>query len=325
MTTFGYFLSSEELAPTELVTTAQQAEAAGFDRVWISDHYHPWLDEQGESAFVWSVLGAIAATTDLQMTTAVTCPTYRIHPAVIAQATATVAALAPGRFRFGVGSGENLNEHILGDAWQSTEVRLERLAEAIEIIRKLWTGETVNHRGRHYTVDRARVFSRPEQPPPILVSGFGPEATELAARVGDGWVTTSPDRDLLERYRKAGGRGLTQAGTKICWATSEDDAAETAHRLWGFQAVGGQTAQELPTWTDFAACREAGSPELSKKSVPCGPDADRAAQAIQEYVDAGFDEVYISQMGPDQAGGIRFLIDEVLPRVRVSSDERKTA
>src|SRR3954470_19112831 len=173
MTKFGYFLSSEELGPQEIVKTAQLAEEAGFDRVWISDHYHPWTEEQGESAFVWSVIGAIAATTNLTITTAVTCPTYRIHPAVLAQATATSAALAPGRFMFGVGSGERLNEHILGDPWPPAPVRLEQLAEAIEVIRKLWTGETVTHRGTHYTVEAARIFSRPDTPPPVLVSGFG--------------------------------------------------------------------------------------------------------------------------------------------------------
>src|SRR5690242_5540860 len=173
MTELGYFLSSEELSPQQLVRAAQVAERAGFDRVWVSDHYHPWTQEQGESPFVWAVLGAIAATTELRMTTAVTCPTFRIHPAVLAQATATVAALAPGRFTFGVGSGEALNEHVLGDAWPPVSVRHERLREAIGILRDLWTGDVVTHQGQHFTVHDARVFSLPETPPEILVSGFG--------------------------------------------------------------------------------------------------------------------------------------------------------
>jgi G6PDH family F420-dependent oxidoreductase len=313
MTEFGYFLSSEELGPREIVRAAQQAEQAGFDRVWISDHYHPWTREQGESPFVWSVIGAIAATTTLKITTAVTCPTYRIHPAVLAQATATSAALAPGRFSFGVGSGERLNEHILGDAWPPTQIRLERLAEAIDVIRALWTGETVTHRGTHFTVDNARIFSTPEEAPPILVSGFGPQATDMAAEIGDGWITVQPDGELLKRYRDKGGRGTTHGGLKICWAESADDAAKTAYRLWGFQGIGGQSSQELPDWTEFESLAEANSPEQLAETVPCGPDAGRAAESIKQYVDAGFDEVYISQMGPDQEGGIRFLSEKVLP------------
>jgi G6PDH family F420-dependent oxidoreductase len=316
MTEFGYFLSSEELSPAELLSAAQAAERAGFDRIWVSDHYHPWTREQGESGFVWSVLGAIAATTKLRMTTAVTCPTDRIHPAVIAQATATLASLAPDRFAFGVGSGERLNEHILGGPWPPAPIRLQRLEEAIGIIRELWTGETVTHRGEHYAVDAARIFSLPENPPPVLVSGFAPAATELAAKIGDGWMTVQPDAELLNRYRSAGGRGVTHGGMKICWAESADDAAKTAYRLWGFEAVGGQSAQELPSWVEFEQLGEAGSPEQTAESVPCGPDPEQAAEAIKKYVDAGFDEVYISQMGPDQEGGIRFLADEVLPRLR---------
>jgi G6PDH family F420-dependent oxidoreductase len=316
MTTFGYFLSAEELAPATLVDTGRLAEQAGFERLWISDHFHPWTREQGESAFVWAVLGALATTTDMKLTTAVTCPTDRIHPAVIAQATATIASLAPGRFSFGVGTGEWLNEHIIGGLWPPAPIRMARLEEAIAVIRRLWTGETVTHRGEHYTVDAARVFSLPAEPPPVLISGFGPQATELAARIGDGWVTVQPDRDLLNRYRESGGTGVTQGGMKICWAESADDAAKTAYRLWGFEGIGGQSAQELPSWSQFEALAEASSPEQIAEQVPCGPDAHRAAAAIQEYVDAGFDEVYISQMGPDQEGGIRFLVDKVLPLVK---------
>src|SRR3982750_851784 len=184
MTEFGYFLSSEELTPSEIVRTGQAAERAGFERVWISDHFHPWTSEQGESAFVWSVLGALATTTGLHLTTAVTCPTFRIHPAVIAQAAATTACLAPGRFTLGVGSGEALNEHVLGDAWPPVSVRLSRLEEAIRLMRQLWTGGVTTHQGEHYTVHDARIFSLPETPPDVLISGFGPESTKLAARVG---------------------------------------------------------------------------------------------------------------------------------------------
>jgi G6PDH family F420-dependent oxidoreductase len=313
MVDFGFFLSSEELGPRQIVDGAQAAERAGFDRVWVSDHYHPWTQEQGESPFVWSVLGAIAATTELKLTTAVTCPTFRIHPAVIAQATATVASLAPGRFTFGVGSGEALNEHILGDAWPPVSVRLSRLEEAIGVIRRLWSGGVVTHEGAHFTVHDARLFSLPEKAPEILVSGFGPESTKLAATVGDGWISVQPDDEGMQTYREAGGSGRTQAGTKICWAEDEDEAAATAHRLWGFQGAGGQTSQDLPMWMGFEAIGELTHPDDMKKLVPCGPDPQRAADSIQQYVDAGFDEIYIAQMGPDQEGGIRFLQDQVLP------------
>lgn len=313
MTDFGYFLSAEELSPTELVHTAKLAEQAGFDRIWVSDHYHPWTTEQGESAFVWAVLGAIASATDLRMTTAVTCPTDRIHPAVLAQATATLASLAPGRFSFGVGSGERLNEHILGGTWPPAEIRLQRLAEAIEVIRRLWTGETVTHRGEHYVVDAARIFSLPDELPPILVSGFGPAATKTAAKVGDGYINVQPAADLVKLYRDEGGKGIAQGGLKICWAESADDAAKTAYRYWGHEPIGGQSAQDLPSWTEFEALAEASSPEKIAESVPCGPDPEPVARALREYVEAGFDEVYVSQMGPDQEGGIRFLAGEVLP------------
>src|SRR4051794_30630448 len=198
MTEFGYFLSSEELTPSEIVRTGQAAERAGFDRVWISDHFHPWSSEQGQSGFVWSVLGALATTTGLHLTTAVTCPTFRIHPAVIAQAAATTACLAPGRFTLGVGSGEALNEHILGDAWPPVSVRLARLEESLAVIRELWGGDVVTHVGEHFTVHDAKLFSLPETPPEILVSGFGPKAIEVAARAGDGWITTSPDNEGIQ-------------------------------------------------------------------------------------------------------------------------------
>lgn len=218
---FGFFASSEELGPDEIIRAARAAEAAGFDRLWVSDHYHPWMSEQGSSPFVWSVLGALAGTTRLKLTTAVTCPTFRIHPAILAQATATTAVLAPGRFTFGVGAGEALNEHILGDAWPPVSVRHARLAEALDIIRQLWTGEVVTYEGTYFTVHDAKLFTRPQTPPDILVSGFGPEATRLAAQIGQGWISASPDAEGMKIYRDAGGTGRTQAGAKICWAETE--------------------------------------------------------------------------------------------------------
>jgi G6PDH family F420-dependent oxidoreductase len=184
------------------------------------------------------------------------------------------------------------------------------------VIRKLWTGDTVTHRGEHYTVDAARIFSLPPEPPPVLVSGFGPAATDLAAKIGDGYINVQPAAELVKRYRDAGGKGTVAGGLKICWAPSADDAAKTAYRLWGFEAIGGQSAQDLPSWVEYEQLGEAASPEQIAESVPCGPDPERAAEAIKAYIDAGYDEVYVSQMGPDQEGGIRFLAEEVLPLLK---------
>src|SRR4051794_24447840 len=176
----GYFLSCEEYRPAELVEQAKLAEQAGFQGLWISDHFHPWNDEQGQSPLVWSVIGALSQVCDLPVTTAVTCPTFRVHPAIIAQAAATSAVMLDGRFRLGLGSGEALNEHVVGAPWPAIDERLERLEEAIAVLRQLWTGEFVTHRGRYYTVDSARIYTLPAEPPPIYVSAFGPKALDLA-------------------------------------------------------------------------------------------------------------------------------------------------
>jgi G6PDH family F420-dependent oxidoreductase len=210
MTALGYALSSEEHGPRDLVRNARRAEEAGFSFALISDHFHPWIERHPHSPFVWGVLGAIAEATDrLVVGTGVTCPTVRIHPAIIAHAAATAADLMPGRFFLGVGTGENLNEHILGAAWPEWEVRAEMLEEAVGIIRSLWSGEVTSHRGRHYRVQNARLYSLPEALPPIRVAASGPRMAELAARIGDGLIVTAPDRELLDAYDGGGGRGPT--------------------------------------------------------------------------------------------------------------------
>ena len=311
----GYFLSSEELGPREQVQLARKAEESGLDRVWISDHFHPWMDNQGESPFVWSVIGGIAATTNLTITTAVTCPTYRIHPAIIAQAAATCAVMTRGKFILGLGSGEALNEHILGDRWPSPQERIERLEEAVQLMRELWTGKLVSHDGKYFQVDRARIYTTPDEPVPVYVSGFGPQATKSAASYADGYINTQPDGELLQAYRNAAGKGPAQAGLKVCYGEDEDKAAQTAYEFWGFEGVGGQTSQELPMPAHFEELRDAGSVEKTKESVPCGPDPEKYVKAIQEYADAGYDELYVSQMGPDQEGFLNFLRDRVLPQL----------
>ena len=315
MASIGYFLSSEELTPKDAVRWAQRAEQAGFDRLWISDHYHPWNDEQGQASFVWGVIGGIAATTHLHVTTAVTCPTVRIHPAVMAQAAATSSLLLDGRFVFGVGTGEFLNEHILGDHWPPADRRLEMLAEAIEVMRALWTGEWVTHYGKHYTVEDARIYSCPDEPVPVYISGFGPKSVALAAELGDGYVNTSPSGELLQSYRDQGGKGPAQAGVKVCWADDEQAALKTAHRLWAHTGVPGEAMSELRMPQHFEQLAGVVSEEMTAESVALGPDPERHLAAITPYLEAGYDEVYVSQMGEDQEGFFRFWEQELQPRL----------
>jgi G6PDH family F420-dependent oxidoreductase len=312
----GYFLSSEEWGPADLVRQAQLARRAGFDRLWISDHYHPWNDEQGHSPFVWSTIGAIAATVpDVTITTAVTCPTLRIHPAVVAQAAATSAVRLEGRFVLGVGSGEALNEHIFGDPWPDADERLEMLEEAVEVIRALWRGGVTEHRGRHYRVVNARIYDLPESPPPIIVSGFGPKAISLAGRIGDGFCTVAPDGDAVAQYRQSGGAGrLVQGGTKVCYGADAARARQTAHRLWPNEALPGELAQILPTPQHIEQASSLVTEEMVADQVPCGPDLDRHLEALREYERAGFDELYVNQIGPDQEAFFTAYGEHILPR-----------
>lgn len=318
----GYFLSAEECTAQQLVDQAVMAEEAGFDSLWISDHFHPWNDAQGQSPFVWSVLGAISQVTSLPVTTAVTCPTMRIHPAVIAQAVATSASMLRGGFSFGIGTGEALNEHITGDRWPTTDVRLEMLEEAVEVIRELWKGDFVYHHGEHYTVEDARIYSLPDAPPPILMSGFGPKAAALAGRLADGYITTKPDAELLQTFKDNGGEGkLAQAGYKVCWAPDDQTAIDTAHRLWANSGVPGELSQVLPSPRHFEQASTLVTKEMMRDSIAYGSDIDRHVEAFTPFVEAGFDEIYISQMGaahPDTGaeGFFTFYQNKVLPRLR---------
>jgi G6PDH family F420-dependent oxidoreductase len=281
-----------------LIEQAKKAEQAGFHALWISDHYHPWNDQQGHSSFVWSTIGALAQATSLPVTTGVTCPTVRIHPAVIAQAAATSGVLHEGRFNLGVGSGEALNEHILGDHWPEADVRLEMLEEAVEVIRTLWQGGQQSHYGPHYAVENARVYDLPDRLPPIIVSGFGPKAIKLAARIGDGFATTSPDQEAIGLYRSEGGTGPVHAGTKVCFGRDEEEARKTAHRLWPNEALPGELAQVLPTPSHFEQACELVEPE--HLSAPVGPDLDKHAESLKAYEEAGVDELFVQQIGPEQ-------------------------
>lgn len=317
MTKIGYFLSCEQFGPAELVDQAKRAEAAGFDALWISDHFHPWNDEQGQSPFVWGVIGALSQVTTLPVTTAVTCPTIRIHPAIIAHAAATAAVQLDGRFILGVGSGEALNEHVLGDRWPSVGVRQQMLEEAIEVIRLLHKGDEISHHGKYYEVQEARIYTCPEKPVPIYVSGFGPQGAQLAGHIGDGYCLAMPEIELVQAFRDAGGGNKpVQAGTKVCWDRDPDTALKAAHRLWANEALPGQTAQILPRPKDFAELMTLVPPDTVAESVTCGPAPDKHAGQVREYLDAGIDEVYVQQIGPDMDGFFSAWEREVLPQLR---------
>ena len=264
-----------------------------------------------------SVSAVTRATTQLNVTTAVTCPTMRIHPAVIAHAAATSTVQLDCRFELGVGTGENLNEHIFGDVWPITDQRLEMLEEAVDVIRQLWSGAEITHRGRHYTVENARLYTVPETPPPIVMSGFGPKSTELASRIADGYVSTSPNAELLETYRSNGGRGEASAGFKVCWGEDRDKCAELAHRLWRTSGVPGELSQELRSPALFEQASSKVTIEDVAEAIPCGPDVDAIVAAAQEYADAGFDRLYISQIGPAQDEFFEFLASDLAPALEL--------
>lgn len=317
MTRIGYFLSCEEYEPRALIEQAHMAEQAGFEALWIANHFHPWNAEQGQSPFVWSVIGGRAEATSLPVTTGVTCPTVRIHPAIIAHAAATCAVMLEGRFALGVGSGENLNEHVLGDRWPPADVRLEMLEEAIQVMRLLWKGGVRDHHGEHYTVENAHLYTLPEEPPPILVSGFGPKATELAGKIGDGYCGGAPNAQLVSHFRESGGgEKPAHVGTKVCWREDEAAARKTAHRLWANEVLPGELAQELPTPRHFEQASSVVTEEMVGQAFTCGNDPERHVNQIQQYYDAGYDEVYVQQIGGDHEGFFHFYEREIVPQFR---------
>jgi G6PDH family F420-dependent oxidoreductase len=299
----GYALASEEHSPMTLVKNAVAAERCGFDFAMISDHFHPWTRRQGQSPFVWSVLGAIAASTSrLQVGTGVTCPLVRIHPAIVAQASATIAAMMPGRFFLGVGTGENLNEHILGSKWPAADVRREMLDEAVAIIRELWTGEEVSYRGRYYTIENATIHSLPETPPPLLVAASGELAAQLAGEIGDGFISTAPDDSLvnafLNSYRdahtEAGGGGDKSSVPRygqvtVCWAEDEEAARKAALEWWPTSALHGELSVELPLPAHFEQATMDVTEEQIAEAITCGPVPKRHLEASDAFAAGGLD------------------------------------
>ena len=315
MIQIGYTLSAEEFRPQELADNARLAEEAGFAFASISDHFHPWLDSQGHSPFVWSVLGAISQTTkSIQIGTGVTCPIIRIHPVILAQAAATIADLLPGRFYFGVGTGELLNEHITGCKWPPIAERQEMLEEAVSLIRDLWRGENTSYDGLYFTVENARIYTVPEQLPPIYIAASGPESASLAASIGEGLISTAPDKETVESFSSSGGNGPVIGQLTVCWGADEQAQVELAKALWGFTVLPGQYNQELALPLYYEQGLELVTNEKVAEKVVCGPDVELIHEKIGEFVDAGFTHVYVHQVGPDQTNFIDMSRREILPR-----------
>jgi G6PDH family F420-dependent oxidoreductase len=290
-----------------------QAEATGFTFALISDHFHPWVSAQGHSPFVWAVLGGAAtATRTIEIGTGVTCPIIRIHPAILAQAAATIAAMMEGRFFFGVGTGENLNEHILGDRWVPYDIRAEMFEEAIGLIRELWKGEVTSQWGDYYTVEDARLYTVPNTLPPIMVAASGKNSAQMAGRIGDGLINTSPDADIVKAFQQAGGGDKPRYGQlTVCWAPTQEEAVETAYKIWPNSGLKGDLNTELRTVRHFEQVTAMVSKEDIAESVICGPDPEPYIKHLQEFVDAGYDHLYIHQVGSDQAGFFKFFEREL--------------
>lgn len=318
MIEIGYKLCSEEHTPEELIHYARRAEEVGLSFAMISDHFHPWTSRQGQSPFVWSVIGAVSQVTKrLRVGTGVTCPTIRVHPAIIAQAAATAEAMMPGRFMLGLGSGENLNEHILGERWPPADVRQEMLEEAVEVIRLLWQGEEQSHYGKYFTIEDARIYTLPEQSPPIMIAASGPKAAELAASISDGLIATAPDQKLVSKFEDAGGKNKPRyAEMPVCWAKEKREARRTAYERWPIAGFEGAIMSELPKPSQFEKVAEMITEDDVAESVICGPDPEPFIKKIEEYANAGFDHVWIHQIGPEQEGFFKFYERELRPKLR---------
>ncbi|MET8233201.1 TIGR03557 family F420-dependent LLM class oxidoreductase [Micromonospora sp. NPDC005298] len=313
----GYKLASEGFGPQEIIRQAVLAEQAGFDFVEMSDHFHPWLDAQGHSSFTWSVLGAIAArTSNLRLATGVTCPTVRYHPAIIAQAAATMALISDGRFTLGVGAGERLNEHVVGQGFPSVRGRHERLREALEIIRLLWQGGYRSYEGRHLRLEDARVFDLPDTPPVIAVAASGEESARLAAELGDGIFATEPESSIVDHYHRAGGSGPRYAEVPLAWATDERQAVQAVLETSRWMVTGWKVMSELPNPVNFAAASAHVEEKHIRELFAVGPDPEPHLAKVRSYVEAGFDHIVLQNAGPDPDGFLDFFANDLSGRLR---------
>ncbi|MCB5179776.1 LLM class F420-dependent oxidoreductase [Streptomyces antimicrobicus] len=319
MVRIGYTMMTEQAGPRELVEHVVGAERAGFDFSVASDHAFPWLDAQGHSPYAWSVLGAAAqATTRIPLMTFVTCPTFRYHPAVVAQKAATMQLLSEGRFRLGLGSGENLNEHIVGAGWPAAPVRLEMFEEAVVIIRALLAGGPVNHHGTHYDVDNARLWDLPEEPPPLGIAASGPRSCAIAGEYGDLLVAVEPSRELVSAFGERGGAGKPCVGQlPVCYDRDRDAAVARAHEQFRWSVGGWEVNAELPGPAGFAAATRHTRPEDLADTIPCGDDVDAVVEGVREYAEAGFTEIALVQIGGDQQGPfLEWAEAKLLPALR---------
>ena len=317
MLKLGYKLMAEEHGPSDLVRNAQRAEQAGFDFAAISDQFFPWLEEQGHSPLAWPVLGALAnATRRIGLMTSVTCPIMRYHPAIIAQGAATLGLLSDDRFTLGLGAGERLNEHVVGAGWPGRGERHERLSEAVDIIQGLLAGNLTNYRGKYFQLDHARLFDRPDIKPTVAIAAGGTEAARLAGRKGDGLVVTEPRPDLIEAFVAGGGSGPRYAEVALCYAEREEDARQTAHHYFRWAVTGWPVQAELPDTEGFAAASKHVSPETVAQTVSCGPSPDRHLEAVDRFVQAGYDHIILLQVGPDQDRFLDLFERELAPALR---------
>ncbi|WP_190191141.1 LLM class F420-dependent oxidoreductase [Streptomyces minutiscleroticus] len=319
MAQIGYTMMTEQAGPRELVEHVVAAERAGFDFSVTSDHYFPWLDEQGHAPYAWSVLGAAAqATSTIPLMTYVTCPTVRYHPAVVAQKAATVQLLSQGRFRLGLGSGERLNEHVVGEGWPAAHVRQEMLVEAVEIIRDLFSGKSVNHHGAHFDVENAKLYDLPEQAPPIGIAVSGPSSCEIAGRLADLVIATEPRSELIEAFERHGGAGKPRVGQiPVCYDPDRDAAIARAHEQFRWFAGGWPVNAELPNPEGFAAATRFVRPEDVAESIPCGDDVETFVEAVRPYAEAGFTEIALVQVGGDhQLPFIEWAQHKLLPELK---------
>lgn len=312
----GYTLMTEQAGANDLVRFAAGAEQAGFDFEVMSDHYFPWLDAQGHSPYAWSVLGAIAAGTDrIGLATGVTCPTIRYHPAIVAQAAATLGLLSDNRFTLGIGAGENLNEHVVGLGYPSVRVRHEMLAEALEIIRRLWSGGYQSYEGQYLQLDDARVYDLPAELPKIVVAAGGPEAAKLAAEFGDGLFATEPRADLVQTFEESGGAGPKYAEAALAWAPDEKAAVAEVLAKNAWAVTGWKVMSELPNPVNFEAAAKTVREEDIRESFAVGADAEVHVDKVRAYADAGFDHIVLMNAGPDVDGFLDFFASDLKPRL----------
>lgn len=312
----GYSLICEEHPPEALVDNAVRAEAAGFQALAVSDHFHPWLEEQGHSPFAWTVMGALTARTSLPLTSLVTCPIKRYHPAIVAQMAATTARMAPAGLTLGLGTGENLNEHIVGGGWLDPVVRQDMLEEAVVIIRDLLSGAEVTAIGDWFTVDRARLYTLPDDEVPIGIASSGPSSAQLAAELDAALITVGPQSDLIDTYREAGGAGPVIAQASVCWHEDEAEARRTVHERWRQGVLGWDANAELPTPDGFATASQTVREEDAVGSKPVGADVDAYVESLGQFRDAGVDLVFVHDIGPRQGDFLAWAESELLPAVR---------